>query len=219
MWTFRACGRQRCTDVGLRCSRHTDNLASPPSPTYEGQTSLRPEQGCSGAGTRGDGVPHFFGLKFVQKLVLVHCCNWLFTETQCKIISVQHVCRPELFKKSLSKSCFRRPPTSFLGVHAWSRNRFAVPSSVVHSLHGLLVGPSCCEQREMIAKCTAPMYNLRFQPGTQRDRSSSNSSSSIHTLVNRWVTATVGYPGYPGFQQPAGATVLSFPSISALSAI
>jgi len=56
-------------------------------------------QGCSG-GTRGDGVPHFFrqrgrvphspplfGLKFVQKLV--HCCNWLLTETQCKIISVQ----------------------------------------------------------------------------------------------------------------------------------
>ena len=54
-----------------------------------------------GAWTRGDGVPqlffdrgdaspilpHFFGLKFVQKLV--HCCNWLLTETQCKIISVQ----------------------------------------------------------------------------------------------------------------------------------
>jgi len=48
---------------------------------------------------RGDGVPplfstaghvpHFptFGLKFVQKLV--HCCNWLLTETQCKIILVQ----------------------------------------------------------------------------------------------------------------------------------
>ena len=31
--------------------------------------------------------PHFFGLKFVQ--TLVHCCNWLVTETQCKIISVQ----------------------------------------------------------------------------------------------------------------------------------
>ena len=28
-----------------------------------------------------------FGLKFVQKLV--HCCNWLLTETQYKIISVQ----------------------------------------------------------------------------------------------------------------------------------
>ena len=44
-------------------------------------------QGCSGAGTWGDGVPHFFGLKFVQKLV--HCCNWLLSETQRKIISVQ----------------------------------------------------------------------------------------------------------------------------------
>jgi len=32
-------------------------------------------------------LPHFFGLKFVQKLV--HCCNWLLTETQCKIILVQ----------------------------------------------------------------------------------------------------------------------------------
>ena len=42
-------------------------------------------------------LPHFFGLKFVQKLV--HCCNWLLTETQCKVISVQHVCRPKLFKK------------------------------------------------------------------------------------------------------------------------
>jgi len=29
---------------------------------------------------------------------LVHCCNWLLTETQCKIILVQHVCRPKLFK-------------------------------------------------------------------------------------------------------------------------
>ena len=50
-------------------------------------------QGCSGA---GDGVPHFFrrghvphsphffGLKFVQKLV--HCCNWLLTETQCNCV-------------------------------------------------------------------------------------------------------------------------------------
>jgi len=32
-------------------------------------------------------LPHFFGLKFVQKLV--HRCNWLLTKTQCKIISVQ----------------------------------------------------------------------------------------------------------------------------------
>jgi len=55
--------------------------------------------------------PHFFGLKFVQKLV--HCCNQLLTETQCKIISVQHVRRPKLSKKSLSKSGFRRPPLLF----------------------------------------------------------------------------------------------------------
>jgi len=54
-----------------------------------------------GRGRRGDGVRHIcfdrgdasptppplFGLKFVQKLV--HCCNWLLTETQCKIIAVQ----------------------------------------------------------------------------------------------------------------------------------
>ena len=32
-------------------------------------------------------LPHLFGLKFVQNLV--HFCNWLLTETQCKIISVQ----------------------------------------------------------------------------------------------------------------------------------
>jgi len=66
-------------------------------------------QECSGAGSRGYGVPplfstgetrpplpHFFGLKFVSKLV--HCCNWLLTEAQCKIISVQRACRPKLFK-------------------------------------------------------------------------------------------------------------------------
>jgi len=41
-------------------------------------------------------LPPLFVLKFVQKLV--HCCNRLLTETQYKIISVQHVCRPELFK-------------------------------------------------------------------------------------------------------------------------
>jgi len=51
------------------------------------RTVTRGHQGCSWAGTLVDGVPHFFGLKFVQKLV--HCCNWLLTETQCKIISVQ----------------------------------------------------------------------------------------------------------------------------------
>jgi len=69
-------------------------------------TDLYLYQQCSGAGTRWDSVPqffrprgrvphssHFFGLKFVQKLV--HCCNRLLTETQCKIIF---------------KSCFRRPP-------------------------------------------------------------------------------------------------------------
>ena len=37
-------------------------------------------------------LPHSFGLKFVQKLV--HCCNWLLSETQCKIISVQQQQRP-----------------------------------------------------------------------------------------------------------------------------
>jgi len=59
----------------------------------------RPPQGCSGAGTRETASPTFFRqggrvptpplfwLKFVQKLV--HCCNWLLTETQWKIISVQ----------------------------------------------------------------------------------------------------------------------------------
>jgi len=61
---------------------------------------LRRSRGVVGRGRGGDGVPHFFrqggtrpplphffGLKFVQKLV--HCCNWLLTETQRKIISVQ----------------------------------------------------------------------------------------------------------------------------------
>jgi len=63
--------------------------------------SVAPARGVVGRGRGGgDGVPplfstggtrpplpHFFRLKFVQKLV--HCCNWLLTETQCKIISVQ----------------------------------------------------------------------------------------------------------------------------------
>ena len=50
-------------------------------------------QGCSGAGTRpptfcdredaSPTPPHFFGLKFVQKLV--HYCNWLLTETRAHI--------------------------------------------------------------------------------------------------------------------------------------
>jgi len=82
-------------------------------------------QGCSERGRRGDGVPplfrqagdaspnprHFFGLKFVQKIV--HCCNWLFTETQCKIISVQHVCRPKLFKNLCLRLVSGVPSTSF----------------------------------------------------------------------------------------------------------
>jgi len=62
----------------------------------------------------GDASPnprHFFGLKFVQKLV--HCCNWLFTETQCKIISVQHVCRPKLFKNLCLRLVSGVPSTSF----------------------------------------------------------------------------------------------------------
>ena len=54
------------------------------------------EQEFSGAETRGYGAttffdrgdasptPALFGLKFMQKLV--HCCNWLLTETQCSII-------------------------------------------------------------------------------------------------------------------------------------
>ena len=64
-------------------------------------TVMTVTQGCSGAGTRGWGRPPTFfrqgessrtlpptvGLKFVQ--TLVHCCNWLLTETQCEIISVQ----------------------------------------------------------------------------------------------------------------------------------
>ena len=44
-------------------------------------------KGLVGQGRGGDAFPHFFGLKFVQKLV--HRCNWLLTETQRKIISVQ----------------------------------------------------------------------------------------------------------------------------------
>jgi len=73
---------------------------------------------------QGGHVPHspqFFGLKFVQ--TLVNCCNWLLTETQCKIVSVQHVCRPKLFKNFLSKSCFRRPPLLFLGLQPWITGR------------------------------------------------------------------------------------------------
>ena len=57
------------------------------------------DQGCSGAGTRGNGVPHFFrqGGRVPHSPTFldwnsckrVHCGNWLLTETQCWIISVQ----------------------------------------------------------------------------------------------------------------------------------
>ena len=68
---------------------------------------LAPLRGVVGGDAGGTASPHFCrrvlhspptfsGLKFVQKLV--HCCNWLLTETQCKIISVQHVRRPKTFK-------------------------------------------------------------------------------------------------------------------------
>jgi len=58
---------------------------------------------------------HFFGLKFVQKLV--HCCDWLLTETQCKIILVQHVCRPKLLKNLCVSLVSGVPPLLFLGLH------------------------------------------------------------------------------------------------------
>jgi len=68
---------------------------------------------------RGDAssTPHLFGLKFVQKLV--HCCNWLLTETQCKIISVEHVCRPKLFK-NLCLGLVSGVPRFFLELHSCS---------------------------------------------------------------------------------------------------
>jgi len=55
--------------------------------------SLNPHEGQSRGVVGGDGVaplfstgtPPLFGLKFVKKLV--HCCNWLLTETQFKIIN------------------------------------------------------------------------------------------------------------------------------------
>ena len=51
-------------------------------------------QGCSGAGTRGTASPHFFlqgdaSPTLPTFLDWNSCCNWLLTETQCKIISVQ----------------------------------------------------------------------------------------------------------------------------------
>jgi len=75
-------------------------LGVPRAPMQVKTAPQRVVQECSGAVTRGTAFPAFFdrgdasptpptffGLKFVQKLV--HCCNWLLTEMQCKIISVQ----------------------------------------------------------------------------------------------------------------------------------
>jgi len=74
-------------------------LADPNTPGHNNQTavdsrfhstSVLPHgesRGVVGRGHGGTASPHFLGLKFMQKLV--HCCNWLLTETQCKIISVQ----------------------------------------------------------------------------------------------------------------------------------
>ena len=70
-------------NIRFRYTLHTVAAAAPALAAYS--------QGCSGAGTvsplffdSGDAspTPPLFGLKFVQKLV--HCCNWLLTETQCK---------------------------------------------------------------------------------------------------------------------------------------
>jgi len=92
----------RCVGLGLHLA--VDRRSSVSSSRVLNSTWRQPfkfgeEQGCSGAGTRGTVSPtffdrgrvphslHFFGLKFVQKLV--HCCNWLLAETECKIISLQ----------------------------------------------------------------------------------------------------------------------------------
>jgi len=86
---------------GLPC---LDGRGSPGADGPAGRAASRaptptPSRGVVGRGRGGTAsphffrqgdtspLPHFFGLKFVQKLV--HCCNWLLTETQCKIISVQ----------------------------------------------------------------------------------------------------------------------------------
>ena len=82
-----AAGRRRSIGVTTRSEAH-------------GNTRSDYNQGCSGVVRRGRGgrrpptfltgdaspTPPLFGHKFVQKLV--HCCNLLLTETQCKIISV-----------------------------------------------------------------------------------------------------------------------------------
>jgi len=84
----------------------TGTLKVQDKPVNDGHDSGGRSRGVVGRDAGGTASPHFFrqgdasptpplfGLKFVQKLV--HCCNWLLTETQCKIISVQHVCRPKL---------------------------------------------------------------------------------------------------------------------------
>jgi len=94
---------------------------------------------------RGRRVPHsshFFGQKFVQKLV--HCCNWLLTETQCKILfqysgifltcmSVR-VCRPKLFK-NLCVSLVSGVPHYFLGLHPCPRYACGRTPIVTARLH------------------------------------------------------------------------------------
>ena len=83
-------------------------------------------QRCSGVGTRGDVVsplfstggtrPPFsqlFGLKFMQNVV--HRCNWLLTELQCKII---------VSTAELISNCYRHSPTS--SCIAWQDQRSAV---------------------------------------------------------------------------------------------
>jgi len=94
---------------------------------------------------QGRRVPHsshFFGQKFVQKLV--HCCNWLLTETQCKILfqysgifltcmSVR-VCRPKLFK-NLCLSLVSGVPHYFLGLHPCPRYACGRTPIVTARLH------------------------------------------------------------------------------------
>ena len=89
-------GTPRRTNASTRCSSDVKEDAFKGFFLPRDASVMRIMQGCSEAGMRGDGVPslfstggrvphspHFFGLKFEQKLV--HCCNWLLTE----IISVQ----------------------------------------------------------------------------------------------------------------------------------
>ena len=67
-----------------RCRSKYAVLVGPTTPCI-GEAS-RGVVGGDAGGRRPPVFFDFFGLKFVQKLV--HCCNWLLTETQCKIISV-----------------------------------------------------------------------------------------------------------------------------------